>query len=74
MVAGAAVVACATGLADDGVELVPELGEAAEPDAPVVGVVFWLTVIGAVVCVGLMVLYVATVQHTTSDKKLQGGG
>jgi hypothetical protein len=32
------------------------------------------TVIGALVCAGLMVLYILTVKHTTSDEKLQGGG
>ena len=31
------------------------------------------TVVGTVVCAALVVLYVVTVKHTTSDEKLQGG-
>ena len=34
----------------------------------------WSTIVGALVFVGLMVLYVLTVKHTTSDEKLQSGG
>ena len=43
------------------------LAEAAHPAV-------WSTATGAVVCVSLMVLYVVTVKHTTSDEKLQSGG
>ena len=43
------------------------LGDVAHP-------AIWSAILGALVCGGLMVLYVLTVKHTTSDEKLQSGG